>query len=162
MMRARLVDVIGNRRGAHKADRLHIGMNQQRIHSFFIALHHIKNTIRQPRFFKQLRHKKRRRWINRARLQNKAITCRNGHWKHPQGHHDGEVKRRDACDHAQRLAHRPIVDACADLLGVIALQKLRNARGEFHNLDAARDLALRIGKHLAMLSGDHSCQIIFV
>ena len=76
--------------------------------------------------------------------------------KHPARHHAGEVERRDAGHDAERLAQRPVVDARGDLVGEVALEQLRNAAGEFDDLDAARDLALRIAEHLAVLAGDES------
>jgi hypothetical protein len=78
------------------------------------------------------------------------------------GHHDREVERRDAGHHAQRLAHGPVVYAGGNLFGVVALEQLRNAGGEFHNFDAAGDFALRVGEHLAVLGGDHAGQVVAV
>ena len=48
------------------------------------------------------------------------------------------------------------------MFGVVAFEQLRNARGEFNYLNAACDFALRIGKHLAVLGGDHACELVFV
>ena len=56
---------------------------------------------------------------------------------------------------AEGLAHRPVVDAGADLVGVVALQQLGDAAGELDDVDAARDLALRVREHLAVFGGDH-------
>ena len=42
---------------------------------------------------------------------------------------------------AERLAQREAVHAAADLLGELAFQQVRDAAGELHHLDAARDLA---------------------
>ena len=56
--------------------------------------------------------------------------------------------------HAERLAQRPVVDAGGDLVGVVALEQLRNAAGELDDVDAARDFALRVGEDLAVLGGD--------
>ena len=60
------------------------------------------------------------------------------------------------------LAHRPVVDAGRYLVGVVALQQLRHATGEFDDVDAARDLALCIGEDLAMFGGDHRGQRVLV
>ena len=112
--------------------------------------------------FEQVGHKKRGRWVNRTRFQHKSVAAGNGNGKHPHGHHHRKVERRDASYHAQGLAHGPVVNAGRDLFGVVAFEQLRNAGGEFDNFNAAGDFALRIGKDLAMLSGDHSCEIVFM
>src|SRR5207248_1193263 len=52
------------------------------------------------------------------------------------------------------------VDAAPDLLGEFALQQMRDAAGELDDLDAARDLALRIGEDFAVLFGDDPRQRI--
>ena len=74
---------------------------------------------------------------------------------HPHRHHHREVERRDAGDDAERLAHRPVVDPGRDLVGVVALEQLRDAARELDDVDAARDLALRVAEDLAVLRGDH-------
>ena len=60
------------------------------------------------------------------------------------------------------MAHGPVVDAGGDLFGVVAFEQLRNASSEFDNLNSARDFTLRIGKNLAVLGGDHACELVFV
>ena len=88
------------------------------------------------------------------RLQHEGVAAGERHREHPHRHHRREVERRDAGADAERLAHRPAVDAAPDLLGELALQQMRDAAGELDDLDAARDLALRVGEHLAVLGGD--------
>src|SRR3546814_19189679 len=55
---------------------------------------------------------------------------------------------------AQRLAHRIDVDAGACALGIFALQQMGDAAGEFDDFQAALDVALRVGQHLAMFGGE--------
>jgi hypothetical protein len=43
------------------------------------------------------------------------------------------------------------VDLCADVLGYLALEQLRDAAGEFDDLDAARNLAECVAVRLAVL-----------
>jgi hypothetical protein len=62
---------------------------------------------------------------------------------------------RNARDNAQRLTQRVAVDAGADILGDLALQKVRRTDREFDNLEAAGHLALGIVVGLAMLSRNH-------
>ena len=79
-----------------------------------------------------------------AGLEHEGVAAGDRHREHPHRHHHREVERRDAGDHAERLAQRPVVDAGGDLVGVVALEQLRNAAGELDDVDAARDLALRV------------------
>ena len=94
----------------------------------------------------------------RMKLLPQAIATGNIHI----GTMHREVERRDAGDDAERLAHRPVVDAGRDLVGVVALEQLRDAAGELDDVDAARDLALRVGEDLAVLGGDHRGQRVAV
>jgi hypothetical protein len=98
----------------------------------------------------------------RAGLEDEAVAGGDGHREHPHRHHHREVEGRDAGHHAERLAHRPVVDAGGDLVGVVALEQLRDAAGEFDDVDAARDFALRVGEDLAVFGGDHVRQLVLV
>ena len=100
--------------------------------------------------------------VGGRRLEHKGVARGDRHREHPHGHHDGEVERRDAGDHAQGLAQGPVVDAGGDLLGVVALEQLRHAAGEFDDVDAALDLALGVGEHLAVLQRDGLGQRVLV
>ncbi len=71
--------------------------------------------------------------------------------EHPHRDHRREVERRDAGDDAERLADRVDVDAAGGLLGVVALQQLRDPARVLDVLQAAGDLAHRVGEHLAVL-----------
>jgi hypothetical protein len=97
-----------------------------------------------------------------AGLQHEGVAAGDATGNIQHGTITGKVERRDAGHHAQRLAHGPVVDAGRDLLGVVALEQLRNAAGELDDVDAARDLALRVGEHLAVLGGDHRGQRVAV
>ena len=137
-------------------------MGQDRVHRFLIALHHIEHAFGEARFAHQFRRHQRRRRIDRAGLQDETIPGGDGDGVHPGGHHHGEIERRDAGDHTQRLAQGPIVDIGRDLVGEIALEQLRNAAGEFHHIDGAFDFALGIGKDLAVFGGDGAGQRVLV
>ena len=74
----------------------------------------------------------------------------------------GKVERRDAGDHAERLAVRPTVDGGADIAAELALQKMRDAAGEIDNVDAAGELACGVGMRLAVLLGDRAGDLVGV
>jgi hypothetical protein len=160
--RAHFIDVVGNGRGAHKRDGLHVGVDQERVHRVFVALHHVEHACGQARLLEQLGHQQAGAGVQRAGLEHKGVARRNGHREHPHGHHHRKVKGRDAGHHAQGLAKGPVVYAGGDLVGEVALEQLRDAAGKFHNLNAARDLALRVGEHLAVLGRDQAGQLVFV
>ena len=56
-----------------------------------------------------------RRWIALARLQDERVAARDRERVHPHRHHRREVERRDAGDHAERLADRVRVDLGRDV-----------------------------------------------
>ncbi|MNF79361.1 hypothetical protein D3C84_615730 [compost metagenome] len=157
-----LVDVIGDRRGADEGHRFHIRVDQQRIDRLFVALHHVEHAVRQTGLFQQIRHEQAGARIGRAWLENEGVARRDRHREHPHRHHHREVERRDAGHHAQGLAQGPVVDVGRDLLGVVALEQLRDAAGELDDLDAARYFALGVGENFAVLGGDHARQCVAV
>src|SRR3546814_20650695 len=52
------------------------------------------------------------------------------------------------------------VEAGAELFGKLAFQHLRDTASELDDLEAADQLALGVGEHLAMLGGDHRRQTV--
>ncbi|MDR8759042.1 hypothetical protein FEP90_00711 [Burkholderia multivorans] len=129
-------------------------MIEQRVDGALVALHDVEHAGRQPGLREQVGDVERGRRVALARLQHERVARRDRDREHPARHHARKVERRDAGDDAERLPHRPVVDAGADLVGVVALQQLRNPAREFDDVDAARDFALRVGEHLAVLGGD--------
>ena len=66
----------------------------------------------------------------------------------------GKLNGRDARDDAQRLADRGDVHPVGDLGGQLALELGGDAAGQLDDLQAAGDLAERVGVDLAVLGGD--------
>ena len=102
----------------------------------------------------------RRRRILLRRLEHERVPARDRRREHPHRHHRGEVERRDPADDAERLADRVDVDAGRRLLGVAALQQVRDAARELDDLEPARDLAERVGRHLAVLGGEERRDVL--
>ncbi len=71
----------------------------------------------------------------------------------------GKLNGLMIADDAERLADRVDVDAGRDALGEAALEQVRDAAGELDDLEAAGDLAERVGEHLAVLGGDDRGQL---
>jgi len=94
----------------------------------------------------------RRRWVAFRRLQYKRVAAGERHRKHPHRNHDGEIERRDAGSDTQRLAQAEGIDARTDALAEFALEQVRRAAGELHDLEAARDFATRIADRLAVFT----------
>ncbi len=116
-----LVNQVGNGRGADERERLHLRMIDQRFHGVLVALHHVEYAIRQARLLQQVGNHQRSARVQRAGLENKGVTGSNGDGEHPHRHHCREVKWRNTRHYAQRLTHGPVINAGADLLGVITL-----------------------------------------
>ena len=159
---ADLVDVPGDGCGANEAQRLDVGMRQQRVHRHLVALHDAEHPVGQACLLQQLSHEDRRAGVAFAGLEDEGVATGQRHREHPHRHHAGEVERRDAGHHAQGLAQCPVVDTRADLVGVVTLEQLGDAARKFDDVDAAADLALGIGEDLAVFGGDHRGQGVFV
>ena len=162
VVRAGLVDVLRDGRRADEAQRLHVRMREQRVDDDLVALHDVEHAIGQAGLLQQVGDEQRRRRVALARLQDEAVAAGDRDREHPHRHHARKVERRDARDDAERLAQRPVVDAGRDLVSEVALQQLRDAAGELDDVDAARDLALRVGEDLAVLGGDHRGERVLV
>ena len=158
--RARVIDVLADRRGAHERDRRHVGMMQQGVDRHLVAVQHLEDAGRQARLGEQLGQQHRRGGILLRRLQDEGIAAGHGHGAHAARDHDREVERRDARHHAQRLADRPRIHVGGDLFGEVALHVVGDAAGEFHDLQAAPDLALGIVEGLAVLQRHQARQIV--
>ena len=159
---AGFVDVLGNRGRADKAQSLHVRMVEQTVDGQLVALQHGENALGQTGLREQIGDEQADRRIALARLQDEGIASGNRHRHHPHRHHEGEVERRDAGDDAQRLAQCPVVHAGRHLVSEVALEQLRRTAGELDDVDAACDLALRIGENLAMFGGDHRGDAVLV
>ena len=95
-------------------------------------------------------------------LQHERVAAGERHREHPHRDHRREVERRDAGAHADRLADRVGVDPGADVLAVLALHQVRDARRELDHLEPARDLALGVDQRLAVLLRDDPAQVLLV
>ena len=111
------------------AQRLHIGMRQQCIDRYLVALHHVENTFRQSGLLQYIGDQQTDRRIAFGRFQDEAIAA---------GQRHREVERRDAGYHSERLTQVPVVDTVADVLAVAGLQQMWNAAGELDHFDMPR------------------------
>ena len=149
------VDVLGDRRRADEAHRLHIRMREQCVDRLLVAVDHIEGAVGQPRFLEQRGQDQRCRRIALRGFQHERVAASKRHREHPQRHHRRKVEWRDAGDHAQRLTQRIRIDAGADVVAEFTLQELRRATRVLDDFDAARKFAGSVGEHFAMLTRDH-------
>ena len=157
VLRAGLVDVARDRRRADEADRGDVLVLEQRVDRDLVAVHDVEDAVGKTRLLQQLGRPERGRRILLGGLQHERVAARERRRPHPHGHHRGEVERRDSGDDAERLPDRVDVDPGRDLLGHVALEEVRDPAGELDHLEPARDLAHRVGEHLAVLGREDPC-----
>ena len=151
---AGLIDVPGDRRRAHEADGGNVGVGQQCVDGLLVALDNSEDAIGQTGVLPHLGQEQRRRGVLLARFEDEGVATGDGVGTHPQGHHHREVERGDAGHHAQRLTDRVDVHPGRDLFREPALEQRWCAGSELDVLQAAGNLAGRIGQDLSMLGRD--------
>ena len=152
--RAGAVDIFGDRGRADEGHRLDVGMGEDGVDDFLVAVDDVEHAVREAGLAEQLVGHHRGAGIALRRLQDEGVAAGDRHRIHPHRHHGREVERRDAGDDAERLAVGMGVDRRADMAGELALQEMRDAAAEIDHLDAALDLADGIGVGLAVLGRD--------
>jgi len=147
------IDIFRDSRRADETDRLDAVVGEQRVDRFLVAIDHVEHAFRQTGLDKQFGNPHRHRRIALRRLENESIAAGDSRGTFPEWNHRRKIERRDAGDHAERLADGIKIDAGAGAFGVFALQQVRNAAGEFHHLEPALDVAAGVGQRLAVLGG---------
>ena len=153
VLRARLVDVLRDRGRPDEAHRRDIVVFEQAVDGDLVALHHVEAPVREPRLREEFGDEHVDRRVLLTRLEDERVAACQRVGEHPHRDHGGEVERRDACDHAERLTDRIHVDARRGLFGVVALDQLGDPARVLDVLEAAGDLAEAVGEHLAVLGG---------
>ena len=148
-----LVDVLRDRGRADEADGRDVGVLEDAVDRDLVAVDDVEDAVRQPRLLQQLTEIDRCGRVLLGRLEDERVPAGDGVGEHPHRHHRREVEWRDACCHAERLADLVHVDAAGDLLAEAALEQVRDAGRELEVLEAAGDLAERIGPDLSVLPG---------
>ena len=151
--------MLGDRCRADEADGVDVRVGEERVDRLAVAVHDVQHARGRAGLGHELGQPQRAAGILLRGLQDERVPARDRDREHPHRHHGREVERRDAGGDAERLAQRPAVDAAADRVAVLALQQLRDAAGELDDLEPARDLAARIGEHLAVLARDEGGEL---
>ena len=160
--RAARIDVMRDRRRADEADRLDVGIVEDRVDRFLVAVDDVENAGRAARLDEEFGQAHRHAGVALGRLEDEGVAAGDRRRELPQRDHRGEVERRDAGDDAERLAHRIDVDAGAGAVGVFALHQMRRAESEFDHFDAALDVALGVDERLAVLARENVGELVGV
>ena len=157
---AALIDIFGNRGRADEAHRLDIGMVENAVDHFLVAMDDVENAFRQAGLHEEVPGQHGGGSVALGGLEDEAVAAGNGCRIHPHRHHGREVERSDAGDDAERLAIGIGVDRGADIAGKFALEQLGNAAGIIDAVDAAGDFTQSIVMHLAVLARNLAGQVI--
>ncbi|MGY4375356.1 hypothetical protein ACVWZ3_002995 [Bradyrhizobium sp. i1.3.6] len=157
-----LIDVLRDRRGADEADGLDIGIVEDGVDSFLVAVDDVEDASRQARLDHQLGEHHRHAGVALGRLQDEGVAAGDGRGKLPHRDHRREVERRNARNDAERLAHGIDVDPGAGAFGIFALHQMRDAAGELRDFEAALNVALGIRHGLAMLTREQLGELVVV
>ena len=156
------IDVVGDRRRADEADGLDVGIVEDGVDHFLVAVDDVEDAGRQAGLDEQFGDAHRHARIALGRLQDEGVAAGDRRRDLPQRDHRREVERRDAGDDAERLAHRIDVDAGAGAVGELALHHVRRADADFDHFEAALDVALGVGDGLAVLARQDFGQLVIV
>ena len=137
------------------------GCVEQPVDGDLVAVQHGEDAVGQAGLLPELRRARSlRTGPSRDGFRIDGVAGRDRDREEPHRHHRREVERADDADDAERLARGVDVDAGRHVLGVLALEVVREAGRELDDLLAARDLAERIGQHLAVLGGDDLGELV--
>ncbi|MNN06453.1 hypothetical protein D3C81_1192440 [compost metagenome] len=159
---AHLIDVVGDVGRADEADGVDVGVGQDGVDRHLVAVDDVQHALGRAGLHHQFAQTHRQRRIALGRLQDEGVAGGDRHAEHPHRDHAGEVERGDARHDAERLAHGIDVDAGAGALRVFALQRVRDAAGEFNDFQTALDVALGVGDDLAVFRGQQLGQLVHV
>jgi hypothetical protein len=137
-------------------------VDEDPIDRLLVSLRDREHAVGQPGLLPQLGKEQRRRWVLLGRLEHEAVSAGDGAGEHPHRHHGREVEGRDAGHDAEGLKDRVDIDGGRGLFGVPTLEQVGHATGELDVLEAAANLALGVGEHLAVLGGDERRDLLAV
>ncbi len=148
------VNILRDRRRADETDGLDVGIVEDGVDHFLVAVDDVQNALRQAGLDEQFGNAHRHAGVALGRFEDEGVAGRDRRTDLPQRDHGGEVEGRDAGNDAKRLAHGIDIDAGTGAVGELALHHVRCADRHFHDLEAALDVALGVGNRLAVLAGE--------
>ena len=135
-------------------------MIEQGIDGAFRAIDQADHARRQAQLVDQIKNPAHRHRHLLGRLEYETIAAGNGIGQEPERDHAGKVEWRDSCDRAHRLAKHVFIDTTRDVFNIVAHHQRRDATRDLHVLDAALQLALRLGQRLAALLRCQTCDLV--
>ena len=153
------VDVPRHGARAHEADGLNLRVIEDRVHHVAAAVDDVDDTGRQAGPLDELHQQLHGQRHSFGRLDHHRVAAGDCVGQEPERDHPGKVERGNDGAHPQRLADHDFVDACGDVLGVVALHEQRGAAGHFHVLDRPPQLTARLADGLAAFAGDGGRQM---
>mmetsp|Transcript_15608 Transcript_15608/g.42587 ORF Transcript_15608/g.42587 Transcript_15608/m.42587 type:complete len:321 (-) Transcript_15608:482-1444(-) len=95
------VDVLRDRRRPDERQGLHVGMLDQGIDGFLVAVDNVEHAIGQAGLLQQFCQAKGDGRVSLGGLEHECVATCDRHWKHPARNHHREIERRDPCNNAQ-------------------------------------------------------------
>jgi len=129
-------------------------MGDQHLDRELITLYDVEDPGGSAGFDQEFSHAQARRRIAFGGFEHERVPARDGEREHPHRHHHRKIKGRHSRADAKWLTERIAVDVRTDVLGELAFEQVRNAAGEFDDLEAARYLTTGVGENLSMLAHD--------
>ena len=126
-------------------------MLDEAINGHLVAVDHVQYARGEASLLEEFSDEHRCGWIPLGWLEDEGVPAGNGVGEHPHGDHGREVERRDAGHHAKGPAHGVDVHTGTSTLAVEALERIGDAAGELHILDAPGHLTTGVVQHLAVL-----------
>ncbi|ERJ33975.1 hypothetical protein L810_3640 [Burkholderia sp. AU4i] len=151
VLAAEVVHVRADARRADERDRLDVRVRAEAVDHRLAAVHDVQHALRHAGLDREFDELHRRQRVLLRRLQHERVAADDRHREHPQRDHPGEVERRDARAHADRLAQRVGIDAAGHVLREFTLLQRADRARVLDDFEAAEDVALRIGQRLALL-----------
>ena len=159
---AGLEDVPPDRGRADELDGVDAGVLQDGVDGLAAAVDDVEDAVGQPGLLPQLGLELRRARRVAGGLPDEGVAGMQRDRVDPHRDHHREVERRDAGGHAEGLAEGVGIDLGRDVRRVQAGQVDRQPAGELDRLEAAHDLAQRVGEGLAVVARDQRRQLLAV
>gem|GEM_PF-5908370 len=125
-------------------------------------VHHLEHARRQAGLLEQFDQAVGGERHLLARLEHEGVAAGDRDRIHPHRHQCGEIVGANADAHADRLAHHAAVDAARHVLEDLAFEHVGDTAGILGHLDAAAQIAARLGHGLAVFLDDQGGDLLEV
>ncbi|MPM75276.1 hypothetical protein SDC9_122268 [bioreactor metagenome] len=157
-----VVDVRAYLGGAHKADGLDVGVIADRVHCIFTTVDHVQHASGDTGLQCQFTQTHGDHRVLLGGLEHESIAGGNRHREHPQRNHRGEVERRDAGTHAQRLVDGVGVHAIGHVVGQFAQLQRADVGSVLDHFQTAEHVAFGVRQGFALFGGQQGSEFAHV